>query len=65
MAMAVGLFAHIGLIAHLYALLLPAVAAQLAGSAMGFAMWCSIGGRWIVVRLMPPAASLAAGGRVL
>lgn len=51
--MAVGLFAQIGLIAHLYSLLVLVVGAQTAGWAMGFATLCSIGGRWWVVRMMP------------
>ena len=54
LGMAVGLFAQIGLIAHLFSLLVPAMGAQLAGLAMGFATACAIGGRLIVARLMPP-----------
>ena len=35
--MAIGLFAQIGLIAHLFSLLVPALGAQYAGLAMGVA----------------------------
>src|SRR5262249_34724265 len=40
--MAFGLFAQIGLIAHLFSLLVPALGAQGAGLAMGFATACAI-----------------------
>ncbi len=62
-AMALSLFAQIGLLAHLYSLLVPAIGKQGAGLAMGFATACAIGGRTIVGWLMPPGAdrrSLAA-----
>ncbi len=54
LGMAVGLFAQIGLIAHLFSLLVPALGAQFAGLAMGFATACAIGGRFVVARGMPP-----------
>jgi len=55
-AMALGLFAQIGLIAHLFSLLAPALGAQLAGWVMGLATACAIGGRTLVGWLMPPGA---------
>jgi Major Facilitator Superfamily len=54
--MALGLFAQIGLIAHLFSLLVPALGAKLAGLAMGFATLCAIAGRTLVGWLMPPDA---------
>lgn len=54
--MALGLFAQIGLIAHLLSLLLPVLGAQGAGLAMGLATACAVAGRWLAVRLAPPAA---------
>jgi hypothetical protein len=54
--MAAGLFAQIGLIAHLYSLLVPAMGAQWAGLAMGLATACALGGRLLVVRTMPADA---------
>ncbi|MFX5760823.1 hypothetical protein ABTE44_19020, partial [Acinetobacter baumannii] len=48
-----GLFAQIGLIAHLFSLLVPALGAQYAGLAMGFATLCAIAGRTLVGWLMP------------
>lgn len=53
LGMALGLFAQIGLIAHLFSLLVPALGAQFAGVTMGFATACAIGGRFIVARAMP------------
>jgi MFS family permease len=55
-AMALGLFAQIGLIAHLFSLLVPALGAQYAGWAMGLATACAIGGRTLVGWLMPAGA---------
>ncbi|MEZ5729539.1 MAG: MFS transporter [Burkholderiaceae bacterium] len=50
--MAAGLFAQIGLVAHLYALLVPALGARHAGLAMGFATACAIGARmWVAKRV--------------
>src|ERR1700722_10632513 len=43
--MALGLFAQIGLIAHLFSLLVPALGAQWAGLAMGGATAAGVGGR--------------------
>jgi MFS family permease len=54
--MAIGLFAQIGLLAHLFNLLVPVLGAQHAGWAMGFATACAIGGRYVVAWAMPPAA---------
>lgn len=51
--MALSLFAQIGLLAHLYSLLVPAIGRQGAGLAMGFATACAIGGRTLVGWLMP------------
>jgi len=53
LGMALGLFAKIGLIAHLFSLLVPALGAQFAGVPMGVATACAIGGRYIVARTMP------------
>lgn len=54
--MALGLFAQIGLIAHLLSLLAPLLGAQTAGLAMGLATACAIAGRSLVGWLMPPGA---------
>jgi MFS family permease len=54
LAMAAGLFAQIGLIAHLFSLLVPAFGSLHAGVAMGLATACAIGGRMLVARLLPP-----------
>jgi hypothetical protein len=54
--MALGLFAQIGLIAHLFSLLVPALGAQLAGLAMGGATAAAIAGRTLVGWLMPVGA---------
>jgi hypothetical protein len=54
--MALGLFAQIGLIAHLFSLLVPALGAQGAGLAMGGATAAAIAGRTLVGWLMPPGA---------
>ena len=43
--MALGLFAQIGLVAHLFSLLVPALGAQQAGLAMGLATALAIAGR--------------------
>jgi hypothetical protein len=55
--MAIGLFAQIGLLAHLFTLLVPVLGAQHAGWTMGFATACAIGGRTLVGWLMPPRAN--------
>ena len=57
LGMAMGLFAQIGLLAHLFSLLVPALGAQAAGLAMGFATACAIGGRLIVAGALPPGAN--------
>ena len=54
--MALGLFAQIGLIAHLFSLLVPALGPQWAGIAMGGATAAAIAGRTIVGWLMPAGA---------
>lgn len=54
--MAIGLFAQIGLIAHLFSLLVPALGAELAGMAAAFATVCAIAGRTLVGWLLPPGA---------
>jgi cyanate permease len=55
--MAAGLFAQIGMLAHLFSLLVPALGAHAAGLAMGFATACAIGGRLIVARILPSGAN--------
>jgi MFS family permease len=55
--MAAGLFAQIGLLAHLYAHLVPAMGTQTAGLAMAFATACAIAGRLGLVRCMPANAN--------
>lgn len=57
LGMAAGLFAQIGLLAHLFSRLVPALGAQAAGLAMGFATACAIAGRMVVARLLPAGAS--------
>jgi hypothetical protein len=52
LGMAAGLFAQVGLLAHLFSLLVPALGAQAAGLAMGFATACAIAGRLMVARLL-------------
>lgn len=54
--MALGLFAQIGLIAHLLSLLAPLLGAQMAGVAMGVATAAAIAGRTLVGWLMPEGA---------
>ncbi|CAN5507316.1 MFS transporter [soil metagenome] len=51
--MALGLFAQIGLLAHLFSLLVPAMGAQIAGFAAGAATAAAIAGRTLVGWLMP------------
>jgi len=55
--MALGLFAQIGLLAHLYSLLVPALGAQRAGLAAGAATAAAIAGRTLVGWLMPVGAN--------
>ena len=52
----IGLFAQIGLIAHLFSCLVPALGMQLAGMAAGLATACAIAGRTGLGWLMPPGA---------
>ena len=54
--MALGLFAQIGLIAHLFSLLVPALGEQAAGILMGAATASAIAGRTLVGWLMPPGS---------
>jgi hypothetical protein len=54
--MALGLFAQIGLVAHLYSLLVPALGPQMSGFAMALVTAMAIGGRTVLGRTMPPAA---------
>jgi hypothetical protein len=54
--MAAGLFAQIGMIAHLFSLLVPAVGAEPAGLATGLATGAAIAGRTLVGWLMPVGA---------
>ncbi|MGS1010157.1 MFS transporter [Achromobacter anxifer] len=54
--MALGLFAQIGLIAHLLSMLAPLLGAQTAGLAMGLATAAAIGGRTLLGWLMPAGA---------
>ncbi len=55
-ATSLGLFAQIGLIAHLFSLLVPALGAQLAGFAAGLATACAIAGRTGMGWLLPSGA---------
>jgi MFS family permease len=55
-AATLGLFAQIGLVAHLFSLLSPTLGEAGAGLAMGGATACAILGRSLVGRLMPPSA---------
>jgi hypothetical protein len=54
--MALGLFAQIGLLAHLFSLLVPALGPQWAGLVMGGATAAAIGGRTVVGWFMPAGA---------
>jgi MFS family permease len=54
--MALGLFAQIGLIAHLFSLLVPALGEDGAGILMGAATAAAVGGRMLIGWLMPPDA---------
>jgi len=55
-AMALGLFAQIGLLAHLFSILVPVLGAQPAGLALGMATVFAITGRSAVGWLMPVGA---------
>jgi hypothetical protein len=52
-AMALGLFAQIGLVAHLFSLMTPVLGAQQAGLAMGLATALAIAGRTLVGWIIP------------
>jgi hypothetical protein len=52
--MALGLFAQIGLVVHLYSLLVPALGASQAGLAMGLVTMMAIVGRSLIGWAMPP-----------
>jgi MFS family permease len=54
--MALGLFAQIGLFAHLFSLLVPALGVQAAGLAAAVAAGSAIAGRTLVGWLIPPEA---------
>lgn len=54
--MALGLFAQIGLIAHLFSLLVPALGSQQAGLAMGLVTAMAIAGRTLLGWMMPLGA---------
>jgi MFS family permease len=54
--MALGLFAQIGVLAHLFSLLVPALGAPLAGLAAGAATASAIAGRTLFGWLMPTGA---------
>ena len=53
LGMAAGLFAQVGMLAHLFILLAPALGTQAAGLAMGFATLCAMGGRLVVAGVLP------------
>jgi MFS family permease len=55
-ANALGLFAQIGLIAHLLSLMVPALGVQGAGLAMGLGTACAVAGRTALGWVMPPGA---------
>ncbi len=55
-ANALGLFAQIGLIAHLLSLMVPVLGVQAAGLAMGLATACAVAGRTALGWLMPPGS---------
>lgn len=56
LAMALGLFAQIGLLAHLFSLLVPGFGEQGAGLLMGLATATAIAGRTMVGWMMPPGS---------
>jgi hypothetical protein len=65
--MSLSLFAQIGLLAHLFSLLVPALGEQLAGFAAGLATAAAIAGRTLVGWLMPAGADrrLVSGGNCI
>lgn len=67
-AMTLSLFAQVGLVAHLFSLLVPALGPQGAGVAMGMATVAAIAGRSVGARCMVPGRSrrvVAAGNLVV
>jgi hypothetical protein len=54
--MTIGLFAQIGLIAHLFSLLVPTLGATNAGLAATLATSCAVAGRTLVGWVLPPGA---------
>lgn len=54
--MALGLFAQIGLIAHLFSIIVPLLGERAAGLAMALATCCAIVGRTVAGRAMPAGA---------
>jgi hypothetical protein len=63
--MTFGLFAQVGLMAHLFSLLAPTLGAQQAGFAMGLVTVMAVAGRTLLGRLMPLGADrrlVACGG---
>jgi hypothetical protein len=54
--MALGLFSQIGMLAHLFSLLVPALGAERAGLAMAGATVAAIAGRTVAARAMRPGA---------
>lgn len=54
--MGLGLFAQVGLIAHLFSLLVPALGAQRAGLAMGLVTVVAVASRTLLGWIMPPGA---------
>lgn len=61
-AMALGLFAQIGLLAHLFTQLAPILGAQAAGLLMGGCTACAIVGRSLAVRMVSPRGVPSAPG---
>lgn len=55
--MALGLFAQIGLLAHLFSLLVPLLGTHAAGLMMGFATACAMAGRLVAARCLAPGAA--------
>jgi len=67
-AMTLGLFAQIGLMAHLYAMLMPVMGAQLAGLAMALITAMAIAGRTLSAKCMSPSRDrrvIGSGGYLL
>jgi hypothetical protein len=56
-AMSLGLFAQIGLIAQLFSLMVPGLGRQLAGTTMAVATGCGMGGRLVMARVVDGPAN--------